>query len=74
MKNHLPNNIKALRNLHSLTQEQLAENLGKSRAVLNQYELGNVNPPIEILLKLKQIYNINIDSFITRKCEWKVVK
>src|SRR5215471_20203059 len=55
--------IRALRRGHNLNQAQLAERLGISASYLNLIE-GNKRPlPATLLIKLAQIFKVNLDSF-----------
>lgn len=49
-----------LRNLHGLSQEQVASLLGISRQTLSSYETGERNPPINMLKKLARVYHTTV--------------
>lgn len=57
-------NIRALREKKKLSQEQLAEDLGITRARLGAYEESRNQPPIEILISLADYFQISIDALI----------
>ena len=57
-------NIRVLRDLKKLSQEQLAEELGINRSRLGAYEEGRNEPPIEILISLSSFFQISIDALI----------
>ncbi|MDQ3048995.1 MAG: LexA family transcriptional regulator [Bacteroidota bacterium] len=57
-------NIRVLRDLKKLSQEQLAEDLGINRSRLGAYEEGRNEPPIEILISLSSYFQIAIDALI----------
>jgi transcriptional regulator with XRE-family HTH domain len=57
-------NIRVLREQKKLSQEQLAENLGITRARLGAYEESRNQPPIEILISLSDYFQISIDALI----------
>ena len=57
-------NIRALREKKKLSQEQLAEDLGITRARLGAYEESRNQPPIEILISLSDYFQISIDALI----------
>ncbi len=59
--NYLSKNIKHLRALKGLTQEQFAKELEISRARISSYEENRAIPPIDFLMKLSGFYNISID-------------
>ena len=44
------------------TQKQMAEMLEISRSNYNNYELGTVSPPLDKVLKIKQILNYKKDD------------
>ena len=44
------------------TQKQMGEMLGISRSNYNNYELGTVTPPLDKVLKIKQILNYKKDD------------
>lgn len=44
------------------TQKQMSEMLGISRSNYNNYELGTVTPPLDKVLKIKQILNYKKDD------------
>ena len=55
------NRIKELRTSKNLTQEDIAK-MGKvSKATISNYEKGKVSPPIELLIKLAERYDVSID-------------
>jgi len=62
--NHLANNIKHLRTLKGLTQEQFSSILNVSRSRISSYEENRAIPPIDFLVDLSQYFNIPIDAFI----------
>ena len=57
-------NIKHLRRLKGLTQEQLAEELSISRSRIGSYEEGRSEPPIETLIDLSHYFNLPVDIII----------
>lgn len=60
----LAKNIKVLRDLKKLSQEQLAEELGITRPRLGAYEEGRNEPPIDILISLSSFFQISIDALL----------
>jgi len=62
--NHLANNIKHLRTLKGLTQEQFSSILNVSRSRISSYEENRAIPPIDFLVDLSEYFNIPIDAFI----------
>ena len=62
--NYLANNIKHLRTLKGLTQEQFSTELNVSRSRISSYEEERASPPIEFLIELSNFFNIPIDAII----------
>lgn len=56
--------IRDLRHDHDLTQTQLAKILGMSQTGYSKYETGENDIPTEILIRLSQLYNVNIDYLL----------
>ncbi len=57
-------NIKVLRDLKKISQEQLAEDLSINRSRLGAYEEGRNEPPIELLITISRYFQISIDALI----------
>ncbi len=57
-------NIKHLRGLKSLTQEQFSIELDISKSRVGSYEEGRSEPPIDTLIELSDFFNISIDAFV----------
>ena len=57
-------NIKHLRALKKLSQEQFADDLGWTRSMVGSYEEGRSEPPIERLIDLSNYFNIPIDILV----------
>ncbi len=47
-----------------LTQRQLAEHLQIHQTTYSDYELGNLNVPVEVMIKLARFYNTSIDYLV----------
>ncbi|RXP55781.1 helix-turn-helix domain-containing protein [Lutibacter sp. HS1-25] len=62
--NYLAKNIKHLRTLKGLTQEQFSSILNVSRSRISSYEEDRAIPPIDFLVALSNYFNIPIDAFI----------
>ncbi|WP_324656211.1 helix-turn-helix domain-containing protein [Bacillus paranthracis] len=58
--------LKKLRNSHSLTQEQLANNLNLSRGQIKNYENG-FEPDLEALDRIATFFNVSVDVLLNRK-------
>jgi transcriptional regulator with XRE-family HTH domain len=64
MENFIAKNIRYLRGLKKLSQEDLAEDLKITRAQVSTYERESSAPSIPILLKLSKYFEIPIDILI----------
>lgn len=62
--NFLSNNIKHIRTLKGLSQEQFAEDLKVSRSRISSYEENRAIPPIDFVVNLSEYFNIPIDILI----------
>lgn len=60
-------NLKTLIDQHHMTQKELSEKVGYCEAAVSRYFRGLKFPPIDFLFKLKKLYDISIDDFISRK-------
>ena len=56
--------IRDLRVDHSYTQQQVADYLGVRQNTYSQYEIGVLNYPVEVLIKLALLYNVSIDYLV----------
>ena len=50
-----------MREDRDLTQAQLAEYLKIHQTTYSDYEIGNLNVPIDVFIKLASFYNTSID-------------
>ncbi|HHV03313.1 MAG: helix-turn-helix transcriptional regulator [Bacteroidales bacterium] len=57
------NNLKAFRNAAGFTQERVAGFLDIERGTLSNYELGTREAPVSILIKLSNLYGVNLSDF-----------
>jgi len=64
MNNYLGLNIKHLRKVRELTQDQLADKIGVNRAMIGSYEEGRAVPKLEALRTISHYFNVSIDSLI----------
>lgn len=60
----LGNRLKALRLKHNLTQAQVAERLGISKAVVSSYEVASRYPSYDVLVKLAFMYGVTTDFLL----------
>lgn len=59
-------NLRELRLQHKLTQAKLAQTLHLSRTAISNYEQGKMQPSIETLIKISEIFNISIDNLLKK--------
>ncbi len=59
-------NFKALRKLHGSTQQEFADLLEIKRANIGAYEEGRAKPNYDLLIKLSELFDINLDTLITK--------
>ena len=58
--------LKDLREDSDKLQREIAKELGISQQYYSQYELGHFTIPVELLIKLADMYNVSID-YITKR-------
>ena len=56
--------LKDLRKRAGLTQEQLGEQIGKSKSVVSFYELRERSPSPAILVKLASVFHVSTDYLL----------
>lgn len=56
-----------LRESRSLTQYQLANQTGITRAAISHYEKGRREPDIETLVMLADFFKVSLDDFVGRE-------
>ena len=59
-------NIRSLRIDNGYTQKQIAEYLHIKQNTYSQYEIGVLNYPIDVLLKLADFYGVSVDYMLCR--------
>lgn len=64
MVDSLGDKLKSLRKKKGLTQLQVANRIGMSKAVISSYEISNRTPPYDILIKLASLYNVSTDYLL----------
>lgn len=57
-------NLRYLRQVNGLSQEDLALNIGLNRGNIASYEKGNAEPKLENLLKIAKFFNISGNDLI----------
>lgn len=63
MKIEIGAKIKTLRKGRKLTQEELAEKLGITRATVSNYEVGRRSPHITELKRIADFFGVGVDYF-----------
>lgn len=59
-------NIRSLRIDGGYTQKQIVEYLHIRQNTYSQYEIGVLNYPIDVLMKLADFYNVSVDYLLGR--------
>ena len=57
-------NLRHLRQLRKWSQEQMATKLGISRARIGSYEEERCDPPIDVVVKLSNLFHIAVDALV----------
>ena len=66
--------LKDLRENSDKLQREIAKELGISQQYYSQYELGHFTIPVELLIKLADMYNVSIDYITERTNNKKISK
>lgn len=64
MVQNLGERLKIARIRKGLSQEQVANIVGKKVGTISSYETGNVTPSVEILMKLAAAYSVSTDYLL----------
>lgn len=56
--------LRAMREDHDLSQKALAEHLKIHQTTYSDYELGNINIPVPILIRLAEFFHTSVDYLI----------
>ena len=59
-------NIRNLRIDNGYTQQQIADYLHIKQNTYSQYEVGTLNYPIDVLMKLADFYAVSVDYLLGR--------
>lgn len=73
-KINFSNNLINLRESNNLNKSNLANILGITRQAVHAYETGSVNPSLEVLAKLTEVFNCTIDSLLFDNSELNMSK
>lgn len=58
--------IRDLRVDHSYTQQQVADYLDVRQNTYSQYEIGVLNYPLDVVIKLADLYEVSVDYLLGR--------
>lgn len=58
--------IRSLRTDSGYTQKQIAEYLHIKQNTYSQYEIGVLNYPVDVLIKLADLYGVSVDYLLGR--------
>ena len=67
-------NIRNLREDNDKKQQELADYLNIKQTTYSKYELGKINIPIEVFIKLADYYGVTIDYIVGREPLKKISK
>ncbi|MBO4894854.1 MAG: helix-turn-helix transcriptional regulator [Clostridia bacterium] len=59
-------NLKSIRTEFKISQQQLADAIGVSQQSVNKYENQDVEPDIDILIKIADFFSVSVDYLIGR--------
>ena len=59
------NNLKSLRKIKNVSQNDLANALSVSRQTINSIENGKFDPSLTLAIKLTKYFNVSIDEIFT---------
>lgn len=62
-KSNIADKLKALRKAKGLTQQQVADAIGTTRATIGGYEIGRRSPRLPELEKIAALYGVGLDYF-----------
>ena len=65
-------NIRNLREDNDKKQQELADYLNIKQTTYSKYELGKINIPIEVFIKLADYYGVTIDYIVGRTTSNKI--
>lgn len=63
MTNQIGSRLQELRKARKLTQQQLADKMGVTRATVSNYEVGRRAPHISELQRFAEFYGVGLDYF-----------
>ena len=66
--------LKLYREKYNMTQKEVAEILGVEPGTISKYELGMIEPNIESIKKLAEIFNLTIDELLRDEEKFDITK
>lgn len=57
--------LRALRNAKGLTQNQVAQRIGVTKAMISAYETAAKAPSLDMLIRLAGLYGVTIDYLVS---------
>lgn len=66
IKNALGKSIRMLRKAYSMTQGDLAAQLGEKKSLISNYENGYSVPDIFTLIQIADIFDVTLDELVGR--------
>ncbi len=64
-------NIRNLREDNDIKQIEIAKYLNVKQTTYSKYELGKINIPIEVFIKLADFYDVSVDYLLGRTTKKK---
>lgn len=58
--------IRDLREDHDWKQGEVAEKIGVTQTTYSKYELGKINIPVDMLIKLADLYHVSLNYLVGR--------
>ena len=63
----LGDNIRLLRSVRGISQVELGEKLNVSKQSISNWENGNIQPSIEMLMKIADFFSVSTDFLLSQK-------
>lgn len=67
-------NIRNLREDNDKIQQEIADYLHVKQTTYSKYELGKINIPMEVFIKLGDYYDVSIDYLVGRSPKKEIVR
>ncbi len=58
-KEYYRDNIKYLRHLYKMTQEELGQKVGKKSSTVTKWENGIIEPPMSVIWQIANVFNVD---------------